>query len=227
MNSKYFTALAVAAGLLIGGPAFGAGKHDVRGGGARVHAAAAHVSARRSTRAVAAVHHTRTYNRTAYARRGVSRTGSRAVAVTRSARSSRAGVAFGGSSVNARSYAGGGSSHRQFAFASHSGWSPGSEYYWHGHHYRWFGNGWFIIDSFYGGPYYGYGPDYGYDSGGYDADSASVQVQQNLLHDGYYSGPIDGIVGPQTSAAIADYQRDNGLPVTGGIDGPLLSSMGI
>jgi hypothetical protein len=74
----------------------------------------------------------------------------------------------------------------------------------------------------YGYPYYPYGPGYGYNTDGVD-----VQVQQNLAHDGYYNGPIDGVIGPGTSAAIADYQRDNGLRVTGSINGPLLHSMGM
>ena len=53
------------------------------------------------------------------------------------------------------------------------------------------------------------------------------KTQQDLAQDGYYQGPIDGIVGPDTQAAIAAYQRANGLPVTGAIDGNLLHSLGI
>jgi len=187
--------------------------------------AAAHVASH-SERHVAAVHSFRGSNRAAYASRGGSRIGGARLAGTPRTHSSKASVAFGGNSYQARSnaFGGGGDNHRQFAFASHQGWAPGHQYYLHGHHYEWFNNGWFIVDPFalYGYPYYNYGPDYGYET-----DTVSVQVQQNLAHDGYYNGPIDGVVGPGTSAAIADYQRDNGLRVTGSIDRPLLRSMGI
>jgi peptidoglycan hydrolase-like protein with peptidoglycan-binding domain len=39
-----------------------------------------------------------------------------------------------------------------------------------------------------------------------------------MYNHGYYSGPIDGIIGPDIQAAIADYQTDYGLPVTAAID---------
>ena len=46
--------------------------------------------------------------------------------------------------------------------------------------------------------------------------SASVKkLQQELGQLNYYEGPVDGIMGPQTSAAIADLQRQAGLPQTG------------
>lgn len=134
-------------------------------------------------------------------------------------------VAFGGNSYNSRAYSSGsirkGGGNRQFAFASHPGWSHGQEYYWQGHHYEWFNNGWFIVDplTFQAGNYYG---PYAADS---DTDTVPVQVQQDLAHDGYYHGPIDGVVGPGTSAAIAAYQRDNNLPITGTISPSLLDSL--
>jgi peptidoglycan hydrolase-like protein with peptidoglycan-binding domain len=53
------------------------------------------------------------------------------------------------------------------------------------------------------------------------------QVQADLAQQGYHPGPIDGVVGSRTGAAIAAYQRDNGLPVTGTIDGALLQSLGV
>ncbi len=55
----------------------------------------------------------------------------------------------------------------------------------------------------------------------------SAQVQADLARDGYYNGPVDGLVGPGTQAAIAAYQRDNGLRVTGTITNGLLRSLGI
>ena len=46
--------------------------------------------------------------------------------------------------------------------------------------------------------------------------SASVKkLQQELGQLNYYQGPADGIMGPQTAAAISDLQRQAGLPQTG------------
>src|SRR5215468_4913911 len=46
--------------------------------------------------------------------------------------------------------------------------------------------------------------------------SASVKtLQQQLGQLNYYEGPVDGIMGPQTIAAIKDMQRQAGLPQTG------------
>jgi hypothetical protein len=54
-----------------------------------------------------------------------------------------------------------------------------------------------------------------------------VSVQVELQRRGYYGGPVDGDIGPQTSAAIAKYQKDNGLPPTGQINQALLKSLNI
>jgi len=43
-------------------------------------------------------------------------------------------------------------------------------------------------------------------------------VQQTLNDIGYWPGPIDGILGSRTRAAIRQYQRDENLPVTGRLD---------
>ena len=46
---------------------------------------------------------------------------------------------------------------------------------------------------------------------GEHASSAEVRdIQQKLQADNLYSGKIDGILGPQTRRAIADYQKQNG-----------------
>jgi hypothetical protein len=48
------------------------------------------------------------------------------------------------------------------------------------------------------------------------APSASVEkLQQELGQLNYYEGPVDGIMGPQTAAAVKDLQRQAGLPQTG------------
>jgi hypothetical protein len=46
--------------------------------------------------------------------------------------------------------------------------------------------------------------------------SASVKkLQQELGQLNYYEGPVDGFMGPQTTAAIKDLQRQANLPQTG------------
>lgn len=45
-------------------------------------------------------------------------------------------------------------------------------------------------------------------------------LQADLTAAGYYQGPVDGIYGPSTVAAIEQLQKDAGLPVTGLPDGP-------
>jgi TPR repeat protein len=42
-----------------------------------------------------------------------------------------------------------------------------------------------------------------------------AEIQEGLTALGYYNGPIDGIAGPMTRAAIGKFQSDNGLPATG------------
>jgi peptidoglycan hydrolase-like protein with peptidoglycan-binding domain len=46
-----------------------------------------------------------------------------------------------------------------------------------------------------------------------------LEVQQELLRKGYYSGPVDGIFGPKTERALREFQKDQQLPVTGQIGG--------
>lgn len=52
------------------------------------------------------------------------------------------------------------------------------------------------------------------------ADSATAEIQGLLQAWGYYAGPIDGLHGPQTDAAIRQFQADRGL-VSDGIVGSL------
>jgi peptidoglycan hydrolase-like protein with peptidoglycan-binding domain len=44
------------------------------------------------------------------------------------------------------------------------------------------------------------------------------QAQERLKELGYYEGAIDGIYGPKTAEAMREYQRAQGLPVTGTLD---------
>lgn len=53
-------------------------------------------------------------------------------------------------------------------------------------------------------------------SSGTASDAQTVKsVQSGLQQHGLYSGTIDGIAGPRTTAAIREYQREKGLLVDG------------
>ena len=79
----------------------------------------------------------------------------------------------------------------------------------------------FGFPFFYQYPYYGYYPYdyYGYygdnDYGYGNAASRVAEVQRLLAGAGYYHGPIDGIMGPQTRRAIRAYERDHNMPAYG------------
>jgi hypothetical protein len=105
-------------------------------------------------------------------------------------------------------------------------WNRESSHTWNHHHYRWNDGNWVIIDT---GSYgYPYGYDNGYNSGRiYESRSLAASVQVRLAREGYNPGPADGMIGGQTRHAIADFQNDHRLPVTGQIDGPLLQTMGL
>lgn len=56
--------------------------------------------------------------------------------------------------------------------------------------------------------------------------AAAVQRTQSLLNElGYDAGPADGQSGERTRAAIASFQRDNGLAQTGEVDAALLERL--
>jgi len=58
-------------------------------------------------------------------------------------------------------------------------------------------------------------------------NSREAAVQQSLTRNGYYNGPIDGSIGPMSRRAIANYQADRGMRVTGYPDSNLLNSLGL
>jgi len=58
-------------------------------------------------------------------------------------------------------------------------------------------------------------------------NSMEAAVQRALARNGYYNGSIDGIIGPMSRRAIANYQADHGLRVTRYPDSSLLNSLGL
>jgi Putative peptidoglycan binding domain len=85
---------------------------------------------------------------------------------------------------------------------------------------------WFPAWGYFPGAYYPYdGPIYGYN--GLAPDQVVVNVQVQLQRDGYYAGPIDGVLGPVTRNAIAAFQADHGLAVTAAIDRETVSTLGL
>ncbi len=74
--------------------------------------------------------------------------------------------------------------------------------------------------------YYDYdGPIYTY--GNLLPDQVIVKVQRALQQLGYYTGGLTGSLGSTTRAAIAAYQEDAGLDVTGVIDAETVVSLGL
>jgi hypothetical protein len=98
------------------------------------------------------------------------------------------------------------------------------------HHFRRFHNRRFIFIDAFGFPafypypysYYGYYYPYSNNDYGYGNVPLVVEVQRRLARAGYYHGPIDGILGPQTLRAIRAYERDNNMSAYGVLDRPLL-----
>jgi peptidoglycan hydrolase-like protein with peptidoglycan-binding domain len=59
------------------------------------------------------------------------------------------------------------------------------------------------------------------------ADPNVSAVQSDLAQLGYYDGPIDGIFGADTRTALARYQVDHQLQVTGSLTNDTLQSLGL
>jgi peptidoglycan hydrolase-like protein with peptidoglycan-binding domain len=98
-----------------------------------------------------------------------------------------------------------------------------------------FGGGYYYWNDGYWYPAYGYDPyysTYAYDEPIYGYNDLApgqviANVQTALQEQGYYRDAVDGLIGPNTRAALSAYQRDHGLPITAAIDGPTLQSLGL
>ena len=95
--------------------------------------------------------------------------------------------------------------------------------------------GYYFLDGSYWYPAWGYDPlqsynDYDgpiYTYGDLLPDEVIANVQTALQDTGYYSGPITGSIDGETRAALANFQRDYGLPITGAIDEPTVETLGL
>jgi hypothetical protein len=106
----------------------------------------------------------------------------------------------------------------------------------HHHHLTLIGGGWYFWDGGYWYPAWGYDQSaayYPYDGPIYSGPSARpfdqvvADVQAALQEQGYYKGEVDGLIGPLTRQALAEYQQANSLYATETIDQPTLSSLGL
>jgi hypothetical protein len=128
-------------------------------------------------------------------------------------------------------------------------WSGPQYEVYRSYHPEWHDRGWYHshyqrVELIAGGFYFfnnGYWyPAWGYDQGrayyAYDApiyvghraeppDRVIADVQAALQEMGYYTGEVDGLLGPLTRQALTDYQADQGLQVTAVIDQPTLDSL--
>ncbi len=102
---------------------------------------------------------------------------------------------------------------------THNDWNHHGQHYWNNNNYMWYQGGWLIISS-------GFNPFY-VNSGYSNYGSPVSSVQASLANQGYYNGLIDGDAGPGTRNAIASYQNDHNLYVTGHINNDLLQSLQI
>ena len=98
------------------------------------------------------------------------------------------------------------------------------------------GGGYYFFNSGYWYPAWGYSPQaeyYAYDGPIYvgqraePPDKVIADVQAVLQEMGYYTGEVDGLLGPLTREALTAYQADQGLSTTAAIDQPTLDSLGM
>ena len=137
------------------------------------------------------------------------------------------------------------------------GWDRSRDRIWHGRHFHWNRGAWVIInDGFYpfSASYYVPSSQEVYPNASYEYDSAApfsdapapssavpapalmpavaeesiaADVQEILQRRGYYHGEITGVISDTTRGAIADFQKDNDLPITGYITKSLLKALGL
>ncbi|HST30483.1 MAG TPA: peptidoglycan-binding domain-containing protein [Chthoniobacterales bacterium] len=143
---------------------------------------------------------------------------------------------------------------RNHAFAQHSAnwhrdWDRHHDHFFHGHRFVFIDGFWWGFGLgfdpwwYYPYDYYGYGYVYpnsydsgydqseeSYDQGGYadqSANSTVAAVQERLAREGFYRGQIDGVFGPETYAALAQFQTNHGLRASGALTNDTLAALGL
>jgi len=133
------------------------------------------------------------------------------------------------------------------ADTSHPDWDRRRAHYENNHWWAYNGDNWIGLDT--GFLPWDYYPYYTYDYYPYDyfiGDSADVPpayqgttttapapdptvtaVQTQLSQQGYYGGPVDGLFGPTTRDAVARYQAEQNLTVTGSLTPDTLQALGL
>jgi Putative peptidoglycan binding domain len=130
----------------------------------------------------------------------------------------------------------------------HGDWDRRHAHFDHGHFFVFVDGFWCGLDAgffpwdyypYYGSDYYPYDyytadvpqsdndntqPDY---NGVPVVDPTVQAVQTQLVQQGYYNGPADGIFGPTTRDAVAKYQIAKNLNVTGSLSPEMLQSLGL
>jgi hypothetical protein len=129
----------------------------------------------------------------------------------------------------------------------HANWDRRRAYYQNNRWYAFNGDEWIGLDQGYYPwdyyPYYSYDYDpYNYYVGNWTNDlsgdptddaynatpDATVEnIQAQLAQQGYYRGPVDGVFGPATRDAVAQYQTSKGLTVTGSLSPDTMQSFGL
>jgi len=117
----------------------------------------------------------------------------------------------------------------------HPQWHDTWWWNWHHPHVVFIYGGWYYWDNSYWYPAWGYAPDSVYyvdapiyaSSPAEDPAQVVANVQSALQEQGYYQGDIDGVLGPQTRAALAEYQSAQGIEPTGLVDEPTLETLGM
>ena len=113
-----------------------------------------------------------------------------------------------------------------------------SQWWWNQHYHNhivFILGGWYYWNAGYWYPAWGYDPSsvYYFDGPIYASNPAMdpgqvvANVQSALQEQGYYQGEVDGVLGPQTRAALAEYQSAQGLEPTGAVDEPTLETLGM
>jgi peptidoglycan hydrolase-like protein with peptidoglycan-binding domain len=58
-------------------------------------------------------------------------------------------------------------------------------------------------------------------------DERIKQVQQKLKNQGHDAGPVDGVMGPKTQAALKEFQSAKGLKDSGQLDRETMAALGV